>query len=243
LSYYTKKQGKEVMSDIPAPGCRSHRAFTTIELIAAVTASLILLLGLGVLLADGHRAWQRTYDRANTTARHEAMDTMLAMGGIGRKANRLDYHLYTIEGQALTPALPETAEPEETVFADAVEFRYWDVALDADDTYDLMDTQKSATAYALFYLDDDTLKVDYGPYPPGAAPPGGGARNTAGVTTRILARNVSTSADSDKGPFSHNTLNGVGQGSVRIDVNLTNPQDQQVVRLVAATLLRNMWPR
>jgi len=33
-----------------------------------------------------------------------------------------------------------------------------------------MDVTKTATAYALFYLDGEKLKVDYGPYPPGAAP-------------------------------------------------------------------------
>ena len=231
------------MRNIPASACRSRRAFTTIELIAAVTASLTLLLTLGVLLAGGHRAWQRTYAGANTSARHEAMETMLAMGSIGRKSNRVDYVLYKISGDTLTPALPETTQPQETIFGDAVEFRYWDVPLDAGDSHNVMDTQKTATAYALFYLDGDSLKVDYGPYPPGAAPAGGGARNTASVKTRILARNVSADADSDKGPFSHTTLNGIGQGSVRIDVNLTDPQDQHVVRLVAATLIRNMWPR
>jgi hypothetical protein len=54
------------------------------------------------------------------------------------------------------------------VSGDAVEFRYWDVDLDASDSHDLMDVTKTATAYALFYLDGDRLKVDSDPYPPGA---------------------------------------------------------------------------
>jgi len=104
-----------------------------------------------------------------------------------------------------------------------------------------VDVEKLATAYALFYLDGDELKVDYGPYPPGAAPAGGGARNTAGVTTTVLAENVST--ETEKGAFGHTTLNGMGQGAVRIDVTLTDPADEQTLKVMTATLMRNIWPR
>jgi len=140
--------------------------------------------------------------------------------------------------------LPITSDPEEVVSGDAVEFRYWDVGFDKADTQNLLDVTKMATAYALFYLDGDKLKVDYGPYPPGAVPDGGGSRNTSGVTTKLLlAENVSTNKDSKVGAFSHTTLNGVGQGSVRINVILTDPEDNESINVMTATLMRNIWPR
>ena len=81
-------------------------------------------------------------------------------------------------------------------------------------------------------------------YPPGAVPDGGGSRNTSGVTTKLLlAENVSTNKDSKVGAFSHTTLNGVGQGSVRINVILTDPEDNESINVMTATLMRNIWPR
>jgi len=95
----------------------------------------------------------------------------------------------------------------------------------------------------LFYIDGDELKVDYGPYPPGGVPDDGGARNTTGVTTEVLAENVSIDEDCEVGAFSHTVVNGVGQGSVRININLTDPETDETVKIVTSTLMRNMWPR
>ena len=107
-----------------------------------------------------------------------------------------------------------------------------------------MDPTKTATAYALFYLDGDSLKLDYGPYPPGAVPPGGGSKNTSGVVTEVLlAENVSTDPNSSIDAFSHTTIGGVGQGSVRMNVILTDPEDDEEIRVMTATLMRNVWPR
>ena len=160
---------------------------------------------------------------------------------MGRKANRLAYTIYDITGSTFTPAEPETSNPQEVVFGDAVEFRYWDVELDSEDTHELMDVTKMGTAYALFYLDADQLKVDYGPYPPGAVPDGGGGRNTSDITTTVLAENVS--ANPNTGVFSHTTLNGVGMGCVRINITLTDPEDGESIKVMTAALMRNIWPR
>ena len=81
-----------------------------------------------------------------------------------------------------------------------------------------------------------------GPYPPGAVADGGGYRNVSGVTTTILAENVSDNG-SDIDAFSHTTLNGVGQGSVRSNIVLEDPEDGETVRIMTATLMRNIWPR
>jgi len=220
---------------------RGRFGFTLVETSISTIANGILVIVVGVLFMSGNQAWQKTYAAANSRPKQDALAVSVAFGGMGRRANRLDYMLYTISGSALVPALPETSDPEEVVWADAVEFRYWDVPLDDTDSHGLVDVTKTATAYALFYLDNNQLKVDYGPYPPGAAPEDGGARNTSGVTTQVLAENVS--AANEGGAFSHTTLNRVGQGAVRIDILLTDPITGEAINVSTATLMRNIWPR
>jgi len=207
----------------------------------STVASGIIMLAMGVLFVSGNRAWQKTYAAANSATKQDAMAVSLVFGSIGRRANRLDYMLYTMSGDTLRLALPETSDPEEVVWADAVEFRYWDVPFDDLDSYGLVDVAKTATAYALFYIEDGRLKVDYGPYPPGAAAPGGGKRNTNGVRTQILAENVSPTNES--GAFSHTTINSIGQGSVKIDITLSDSITSEAINVSTATLMRNIWPR
>jgi len=201
----------------------------------------ILALTVGVLFLSGNRSWQRTYASANRPSEDGVTAISTAFGAVGRKSNRLSYILYEYDGNVLTPALPTSSTGQEVVWGNAVEFRFWDVPLDDTDSYNLLDVTKIATAYALFYLDNDQLQVDYGPYPPGAAPEGGGARNTSGVKTQVLAENVST--ETGVGVFSHTTISGVGQGTVRINVIVSDPSDGKTIKLMTATLLRNLWPR
>jgi len=214
-----------------------------VELAVTSVINLVLVLTVGVLIVSGHKAWIRTYDSANKKIKQDAMTTTIAFGSMGRKSNRLNYTIYKVSGNTLTPALPKTTDPQEVVWGDAVEFRYWNVPLDKTDSHELMDVTKMATAYALFYLQNGELKIDYGPYPPGAAPDEGGARNTSGVSTKVLAENVSVDLDLGVGAFSHTTVGGIGQGAVRINVVLTDPVDQETIRLMTGTLLRNIWPR
>jgi hypothetical protein len=216
---------------------------TLVEISLAMVLNSMIVLAIGVLLIGGNRGWHNIYDSANKKIKQDAMVTTLTFGSVGRKANRLSYRIYKSNGDAFLPALPQTSDPQEVVSGDAVEFRYWDVALDETDSYNLMDTNKEATAYALFYIDKDELKVDYGPYPPGGVPEGGGARNTTGVTTDVLAENVSIDEDSEVGAFSHTVVSGVGQGCVRININLTDPDTDETIKVVTSTLMRNMWPR
>lgn len=217
---------------------------TLIELVIAMTINLMAVLAVGALLVGGTRAWQHTYNSANKKLKQDALATTIAFGSVGRKANRLGYTIYKRDGDTFIPAVPQTSDPQEVVSGDAVEFRYWDVGLDKTDSYDLMDVTKIATAYAFFYLDGDQLKVDYGPYPPGAVPAGGGGRNTSGVITEVLlAEHVSIDKDSGIGAFSHTTIGGTGQGSVRINIILTDPEDNESINVMTATLMRNIWPR
>ena len=213
------------------------------ELTIAMAINLTIILAAGVLLVNGNRIWRQTFESSQKKINLDALAVTTAFGKIGRKANRLNYTIYEINGETFTTAEPKTSNPEEVVSGDAVEFRYWDVELDETDSHNLMDSAKTATAYALFYLYGDKLLVDYGPYPPGAIPDGGGARNTAGVITRTLAENVSVDKTYQAGPFSHTTINGVGQGSVRINITLTDPNDNETTSVVTATLMRNIWPK
>lgn len=214
---------------------------TLVELVVTMLIASMLVLVVGVLVVNGQRGWNKIYNSAHKQIKQDSQAVMIRFGSMGRKANRLGYTIYDVAGSAFTPAVPQTSDPKEVVFGDAVEFRYWDVELDSEDTHKLMDVTNTGTAYALFYLDADQLKVDYGSYPPGAVPDGGEDRNTTDVTTTVLAENVS--ADPNTGAFSHTTLNGVGMGCVRINITLTDPEDGDSIRVMTATLMRNIWPR
>jgi hypothetical protein len=216
--------------------------FTMIEMIIAMTLNSIIVLSIGVLLIGGNRGWQNIYSSANCKAKQDAQATTLAFGSIGRKSNRLNYRIYNLNGSNLIPAAPKTSNPQEVVSGNAVEFRYWDVPLDETDSQNLMDNSKLATAYALFYLDGGKLKVDYGSYLPGAAPEGGGAKNNSGITTQILAENV-TAGVTGVGPFSHTMINGIGTGCVRINLTITDADSGKSYKVMTSTLMRNIWPR
>jgi hypothetical protein len=219
-----------------------HPGFTLVEMMMAMTLNAIIVLSVGVLMMGGNRGWQNIYSSAYGKAKQDSQATTLAFGSIGRKSNRLSYIIYNLNGNTLTPATPKTSNPQEVISGNAVEFRYWDVALDTTDSHNLMDNTKMATAYALFYLQDGKLKVDYGPYLPGAAPKGGGAKNTSNITTQTLAENV-TAPTTGVGPFSHTTINGIGFGCVRINLTITDPGSGKAYQVMTSTLMRNIWPR
>ncbi len=221
---------------------RSCSGFTLIELVFAMALNMIVVLAVGVLLVGGTRGWQNIYNSANGKTKQDALATTLAFGNIGRKSNRLSYKIYNVTADTLISATPKTSGSQEVVSGDAVEFRYWDVDLDEDDSHNLMNNTKKATAYALFYIEGGKLKVDYGPYPPGAAPDKGGAKNNIGVTTETIAENVSA-GEVGVGPFSHTVISGVGQGSVRINLVITDPETGKTVKVMTSTLMRNIWPR
>lgn len=220
----------------------NRTGFTLIEILVAIIANMIIISGVGILLIGGNRAWQKSYNSANHEVKQEALVTTLEFGNVGRKSNRLCYTIYKKQAGSYVPALPVTKNPEEIVSGDAVEFRYWDQGIDSTDSHKILDPTKKATAYAFFYVDGTELKVDYGPYPPGAVDAKTGTRNTTGIVTKILAEYVSVK-DSVNGIFSHTTLNKVGQGSVRINITLKDPEDGESVRILTSVYMRNIWPR
>lgn len=214
---------------------------TVVELIVTSILALIVVFAVGTLVEGGNRAWVHMYGLINNDREDAARAVVVAFGAIGRRSNRGSYVLYIANNGAFTPLVPSPSASETVVVADAVEFRSWDEELDQTDSHDVMNTEKVATAYDLFYIDQGQLKVDHGPYPPGGVPSTGGGRNTAGVTTRVLAHNVIV--DPNVGPFSHTTNAGVGRGCVRLRLGLKDPQRNDTTEVLAATFMRNIWPR
>jgi len=207
--------------------------FTLIEVIVAMAASLIVVLIVGILLVGGQRGWLRTYDYANSKTQIDALTTTISFGSLGRKSNRTDYKIYEITGQHFTPVLPDN-NPEEVLTGQAVEFHYWDTALNSD----IMNISITGTAYALFYLDGNRLMLDTGPYPPGGVDGNGNRIDGTGVSTIVLANNVTALE------FSHTSrdMAGDGKGCVRMKLTITDPQDNSRATVTSATLMRNVWP-
>ena len=231
---------------------KTRCGFTMVELVVTIIVALVLLPVVGVLLIGGHRAWSNTYLSAHKKIKQDAQAVMLTFGSIGRTANRnsqkpggnptYGYAIYDIAGSSFTKENPQLTTGElEKISGDAVEFRYWNVELDSEDNYDLMNSTKIATAYALFYIDGDKLMLDRGPYPPGAVPVDGGGKNAKDVTITVLAENVTV--DPDIGAFSYTVLNKAERGAVRIHITLTDPEDGESIKVMTTTLLRNDWPR
>jgi hypothetical protein len=208
--------------------------FTIIELMAAVSTATVVMLSAAMLVSSGWKGWNQSYNNANRESRLGAMDSMIALGAIGRKSNKLDYRLYEVTGSTFERVVP-SADPEEILTGQAVEFRYWDTELSPD----LMNPDVNATAYALFYIDNGQFKVDYGPYPPGAVNSSGHRITGGGIRTVSLTTDV-TSVE-----FSHTSKNmtGDGVGCVRMRLVITDPTDGQTKTTLAATLMRNTWPQ
>jgi prepilin-type N-terminal cleavage/methylation domain-containing protein len=207
--------------------------FTLIEVIIAMAISLIVVLVVGILLISGQRGWARTYSFANSKSQLNALTTTISFGTYGRKSNRTDYKLYEVNGEHFARVFPEN-NPEEVLTGQAVEFHYWDTPLDSA----IMNTSITGTAYALFYLEENRLMLDTGPLPPGGVDGGGNRFDGLGVTTIMLANNVTELE------FSHTSrdMAGDGKGCVRMKLTMSDPNDNTQTTVTAATLMRNVWP-
>lgn len=210
-----------------------------VELLVATAIGLVISLTIGALLVGGQHSWRQVYNAVEKQAKKDAQTAALTFASIARKANRGAYALYDVQDGVFSPVSPSGSETLEICFGDAVELCYWDVALDEADSHGLLDDDKEATAYVLFYLDGTTLKADYGPWPPGAIA-ADGTRNIAGVDTVVLAENVQAAGN---GPFSHTVVNGAPRGCVRMHLNLIDAAAGDSVEVMSASLIRNMWPR
>jgi hypothetical protein len=211
----------------------SKSGFTLVEMIMAMAGSLIVMLAVAILTYSGHTSWNRTYNSNNSDLQVGTIGTTAALGIFGRKANKTDYRLYKKNINAYERVVPES-EPEEVVVGDAVEFRYWNTEL----TEEIMNSAQTATAYALFYVENGNLRIDYGPFPPGSMDTDGHRITGNGITTVTLVRNV-TAVE-----FSHTTqtMAGDGKGCIRMKLTATDPVTGNPKVILAATLMRNTWP-
>ncbi|MGA2171663.1 MAG: hypothetical protein ABSG82_01440 [Sedimentisphaerales bacterium] len=217
---------------------RSSAGLSQIELVVAMAIAFIVMLTTAILVQSGYRGWNQTYNNINAESRLGALDTMTALGAIGRKSNKLDYRVYKKLASGSYQRATPLVNPEEIVTGDAVEFRYWDGDLSAD----FMNPDVNANSYALFYLDNGQLKINYGLdlYPPGGINEASGTiRSGTGITTTTLTKNISSVE------FSHTTKNmaGDGMGCVRMKLVITDPNSGLSKTTIAATLMRNVWPQ
>jgi len=212
---------------------RLKTGLTFLEMMMAMTVSLIVLMVVAMLSYSGQKSWSQAYNKNNSDLQVGTFEAAAAFGAFGRKANKKEYRLYKFESGKYLRILPENY-PEEVVTGDAVEFRYWNTDLEPE----IMTVTKTATAYVLFYFDNGDLKTDYGPFPPGGVDEAGDRITGADVFTRTLIRNV-TSVE-----FSHTTqtMAGDGKGCVRMRVTATDPTTGNPKVLLVATLMRNTWP-
>jgi prepilin-type N-terminal cleavage/methylation domain-containing protein len=210
------------------------RGFTLIEITVSIAAALIVALIVGSLLVSGQKSWARAFNYANSKSQVDALASTITFGSIGRKSNKMNYALYEVTGEQFTK-VPLPKEPEEVITGQAVEFRYWEGELNAD----FLNTSVTATSYALFYLDDDKLMLDLGPYPPGGVDDNGRKKEGLSITTITLVENVVNLE------FSHTTrdIEGDGKGCVRMNLTIHDPNsNSSPTTVTAATLMRNTWP-
>jgi hypothetical protein len=211
----------------------ARNGFTLMELVIAVAASMTILLISGVLLESGQKSWAKAFNYANSKSQLDALTTTITFGQLGRQSNKLDYKLYDIIGSRFVN-VPLPVSSEEIVKGKAVEFHYWNTELKSD----FLDTSITGNSYALFYLDDDKLMLQIGPYPSSPVDIHGNLLAGPGVTSGTVAENVVSLE------FSHTTLSldGKGRGCVRLEMKLRDPVDKSINTVTAATLMRNVWP-
>ncbi|MBN2589342.1 MAG: hypothetical protein JXA96_05745 [Sedimentisphaerales bacterium] len=206
------------------------KGITLVELLMGVIVSLIVLFTAALLLVSGHKGWASTYKYAYGNIQVNALETMIAFGKTGRMSNKSEYVLYNYDGSTFDgPVLPsDPTNPVEVVTGNAIEFRYWDE--DLKDSF--MDTDVTGNAFALFYVDDEVLKVDRGKVDMSTG------NKLPASSTQILAENVQSLE------FSHTTNNaeGDGNGCIKMDLALYDPQEDRGIHVKTATLMRNVWP-
>jgi len=219
-----------------------HRknAFSLIELTVAIAIVAIPILAVGILLSGASRGWERIYEDTNSPIRTDAMAVMASLQNFGRQANVSNYRVYKIENGVYTIAVPPNGQT--VASGQAVEFRYWQETFDpANAGNDLLDTDNTGTHYALYYLEDDELKVDFGQVVNGiSAVSGGDRRDDNLVSTQTLANDVNLGQTTRL--FSHTVVGGQGNGCINTELTLTNNENISI-EIKFATMLRSAWPR
>ncbi len=204
-----------------------------IELVLAMATSGVVLMAAAILILGGQQCWSRTYNRNNSTMQVETISATAAFTAFGRRANKNNYTLYNQVNNTFVKVTPQSL-PDEVLFGNAVEFRYWEQELSGE----IMNAAITATDYVMFYLHQNELRADYGPFPPGAVDTSGNRLTGDDVRTVTLVHNVTQLR------FSHTAQNmaGDGLGCVKMELTAQDPATGEQKIVLAATLLRNVWP-
>jgi prepilin-type N-terminal cleavage/methylation domain-containing protein len=214
--------------------------FTLIEMLMAIVIVAIPTLAIGTLLVGASRGWQKIYADTNSEIRQDAMVLMTSLQTFGRQANITNYEVYKAQNGAFVAASP--ASGESVAAGQAVEFRYWGEHFNpADPGNDMLGFGNTGTHYALYYLDGENLKVDFGVVVNDVGAIQNGSRQTANITTtQILAHHVNISKTPS--PFSHTLDDGEGSGCINTNLTLTDTEGVSI-DMIFATMLRSAWPR
>jgi type II secretory pathway pseudopilin PulG len=124
---------------------RDRQGFTLVELIAATVMAAIVVLGIGIVLADSQKGWRKMYDRVYSDVVTDAYVARRAFDRAVRKST-IRY-------------------PPEGNYGTTITVYY----------YDDPETSLLLDKYAKFYQSGDVLLVDYGDLQPGTWNPQGAA--------------------------------------------------------------------
>jgi len=190
------------------PGLRKGATF--VELLIAAAISVLPLSAVGILFVGGHQNWHKTLESSNREIEIQGQAATAFFGNIGRKAyvDNCVFHSITESSDSL-------------VAGKSVEFRYWTQSQRPNSS----DLHLVPTEYALFYLDEKKLKIDYGRFP--------FYINQTSYATAVIAENV------EDVRFTRPKIGNVLQRCVNMEMMLKDPVNGDVVTVMATTLMRN----
>lgn len=219
---------------------KQQKAFSLIELVYTIAIATIPIIAVTILLSGSSRSWKKIFDDANSAIRSDGLAVMASIQQIGRQANITNYTVYTIKNGVFTPAVPPTGKV--TAEGQAVEFRYWKNVFDPNNPpNDVFDYSNTGDAYALYYLDGNTLKLDLGNVVDGIGAVSNKSRETKNlISTQIISKYIDSAKSA--APFNHNISGGNGSGCLNTNLTLKDEQNKSI-EIRFATLLRSAWPR
>jgi coenzyme F420-reducing hydrogenase delta subunit len=214
-----KRKYKPFNRDIRAYG------FTLLELMTTIVITVIPISVVGILLVGGQRNWNQTYLSVNKQIKIDAQTAASVFSKIGRNASRFDSVIMSESGMESIPDITE----EDFLSGQVVEFRFWQPRPVGKGSRSNPKPADQPTDYARFYRDpvDNTLNVDYGPYP---------YKIRIVASTRILARNVVSLE------FNQMGFNGVKQNCIRMNLVLSENkivESEDNITVMATALMRN----